>query len=192
MIAALSGVVLALGPTHVVLDVGGVGYKVFVPANVQEHLVLDRIASLHTHLIVREDALTLFGFMDEADRAVFELLLGVSGVGPKVALAILSAVSPDALRAAVAESRPELLGRVSGVGKKTAEKIIFHLKDRLGAPTRGAGVSASHERDGELVSLLMSLGYSLAEANSAVQALPKDAPPEIEERLRLALQRLAP
>ena len=70
MIAALSGVVLALGPTHVVLDVGGVGYKVFVPANVQEHLVLDRIASLHTHLIVREDALTLFGFMDEADRAL--------------------------------------------------------------------------------------------------------------------------
>ena len=192
MIAALSGVVLALGPTHVVLDVGGVGYKVFVPANVQEHLVLDRTASLHTHLIVREDALTLFGFVDEADRVVFELLLGVSGVGPKVALAILSAVSPDALRAAVAESRPELLGRVSGVGKKTAEKIIFHLKDRLGAPTRGVGVSASHERDGELVSLLMSLGYSLAEANSAVQALPKDAPPEIEERLRLALQRLAP
>ena len=127
MIASLSGMVLALGPSHVVLDVGGVGYKVFVPANVQENLVLDRTASLHTHLIVREDALTLFGFVDEQDRAVFELLLGVSGVGPKVALAILSAVSPEALRTAVAEARPELLGRVSGVGKKTAEKIIFHL-----------------------------------------------------------------
>lgn len=139
MIASLSGMVLALGPSHVVLDVGGVGYKVFVPANVQENLVLDRTASLHTHLIVREDALTLFGFVDEQDRAVFELLLGVSGVGPKVALAILSAVSPEALRTAVAESRPELLGRVSGVGKKTAEKIIFHLKDRLGAPARGGG-----------------------------------------------------
>lgn len=191
MIASLSGMVLALGPSHVVLDVGGVGYKVFVPANVQENLVLDRTASLHTHLIVREDALTLFGFMDEQDRAVFELLLGVSGVGPKVALAILSAVSPEALRTAVAESRPELLGRVSGVGKKTAEKIIFHLKDRLGAPARGAGAAATHERDDELLAVLTSLGYSLAEAHGAVQALPKDAPPEIEERLRLALQRFA-
>lgn len=191
MIAALSGMVLALGPSHVVLDVGGVGYKVFVPANVQENLVLDRTASLHTHLIVREDALTLFGFVDEQDRAVFELLLGVSGVGPKVALAILSAVSPEALRTAVAESRPELLGRVSGVGKKTAEKIIFHLKDRLGAPVRGVGTAATHQRDDELLAVLTSLGYSLAEAHGAVQSLPNDAPPEIEERLRLALQRFA-
>jgi len=82
-------------------------------------------ASLHTHLIVREDALTLFGFVDEADRAVFELLLGVSGVGPKVALALLSAVSPDALRAAVAESRPELLGRVSGLAKRRQRRSSF-------------------------------------------------------------------
>ena len=110
--------------------------------------------------------------MDEQDRAEFELLLGVSGVGPKVALAILSAVSPEALRTAVAESRPELLGRVSGVGKKTAEKIIVHLKDRLGAPARGASAAATHERDDELLAVLTSLGYSLAEAHGAVQALP--------------------
>ncbi|MEK7276252.1 MAG: Holliday junction branch migration protein RuvA, partial [Chloroflexota bacterium] len=175
-----------------VVEVGGVGLKVFVPSSVFEQVEgVGRALFLHTHLIVREDALTLYGFATEEQRTLFETLLGVNGVGPKLALAVLSYVSPDTLRRAVAQEQPEVLDRVPGVGKKTAEKIVFHLKDKFG-PGLPLGTSISiGEVDTEIIGALTALGYSVVEAQAALQSIPKDAPKDIEERVRLALQYFA-
>lgn len=142
---------------------------------------------LHTYLQVREDALTLYGFESEDELAIFELLLTVSGVGPKVALSTLSTLSPDALRLALSNNEPAMLARVPGVGKRTAEKIVLELKDKVKAPASGvealAQISAA---DAEVIDALVALGYSIVEAQRAVQTLPKDVT-AVEERLRLAL-----
>ena len=149
---------------------------------------MGKLIFLHTHLIVREDALTLYGFATEEQRALFETLLGVQGVGPKLALAVLSYVSPDNLRRAVGQEQPEVLDRVPGVGKKTAEKIVFHLKDKFG-PGLGLGVAAPiSDTDTEILAALTALGYSVVEAQAALQSIPKDAPKDLEERVTLALR----
>jgi Holliday junction DNA helicase RuvA len=150
-----------------------------------------RTVSLHTHLAVREDALTLYGFASEEQRALFELLLGVNGVGPRLALSVLSSLSPDVLRRAVAHDQPEVFHRVSGVGKKTAEKIVFHLKDRVGKEYGLGVITAVSDQDTEVLAALTALGYSLVEAQAALQSIPKDAPADIEERVRLALRYFA-
>ncbi len=142
---------------------------------------------LHTYLQVREDALTLYGFESEDELAIFELLLTVSGVGPKVALSTLSTLSPDALRLALSNSEPGVIARVPGIGKRTAEKIVLELKDKVKVPASGvealAQISAA---DAEVIDALVALGYSIVEAQRAVQLLPKDVT-AVEERLRLAL-----
>jgi Holliday junction DNA helicase RuvA len=188
MIRMVRGAVMARGKDYLVIDVGGVGYKVFVSepaalsANINEQLML------HTYLQVREDALNLFGFSDVDELAMFELLLGVNGVGPKVALATLGVLSPDMLRMAVASEEPAMIARVPGVGKRTAEKIVLELRDKV---KQGAGIGIQSlafatDVDSEVVDALISLGYSVVEAQRAVQKLPKDAE-GVEERLRLAL-----
>jgi Holliday junction DNA helicase RuvA len=173
-----------------VVEVGGVGLRVLVPRSVLEAgPAIGKVVFLHTHLAVREDALTLYGFESPEQRELFELLLQVSGIGPKLALAVLSNVSPEALRAAVANGQPEALDRVPGVGKKTAERIVFHLKDRF---TVGeAGVPLLVPADTDVLAALTSLGYSLVEAQAAVQSLPPDAPEQVEGRVRLALRYFA-
>lgn len=142
---------------------------------------------LHTYLQVREDALTLYGFESEDELAIFELLLTVSGVGPKVALSTLSTLSPDALRLALSNSEPGVIARVPGIGKRTAEKIVLELKDKVKAPASGvealAQISAA---DAEVIEALVALGYSIVEAQRAIQSLPKDVT-AVEDRLRLAL-----
>ena len=142
---------------------------------------------LHTYLQVREDALTLYGFVSEDELAIFELLLTVSGVGPKVALSTLSTLSPDALRLALSNSEPGVIARVPGIGKRTAEKIVLELKDKVKAPASGvealAQISAA---DAEVIEALVALGYSIVEAQRAIQSLPKDVT-AVEDRLRLAL-----
>ncbi|MEK9164505.1 MAG: Holliday junction branch migration protein RuvA [Chloroflexota bacterium] len=192
MISSLRGLVQHVDTDFLIVEVGGVGLKVFVPSSVFEQVEgVGRALFLHTHLIVREDALTLYGFATEEQRTLFETLLGVNGVGPKLALAVLSYVSPDTLRRAVAQEQPEVLDRVPGVGKKTAEKIVFHLKDKFG-PGLPLGTSISiGEVDTEIIGALTALGYSVVEAQAALQSIPKDAPKDIEERVRLALQYFA-
>src|SRR5690606_14758913 len=128
MIASLQGKVAATYSDHLILTVNGVGYKVFVP----EPASFDEDVFLHTVLIVREDGFSLFGFRTNGEREIFETLLKVNGVGPRMALAILSTMSIDNLRNAVLSERAELLTRVPGIGKKTAQKIVFELKDKLG------------------------------------------------------------
>jgi Holliday junction DNA helicase RuvA len=189
MIASLRGPLLSFQPPDIcVVEVGGLGYRVFVPTSVLDGAEVGRLVFLHTQLIVREDALTLYGFATEEQRALFDLLMTVQGVGPKLALGILSSLSPDVLRRAIVHEQPEVFNRVKGVGKKTAEKIVFTLKDKLGAEFTLAGVTAAGDVDTEVIAALTALGYSVVEAQAAVQAIPKDAAtPTVQDRIRLAL-----
>ncbi len=190
MIASLRGTVQQTGGSWVVIELGGMGIKVSVPVPLAARARAGQDLALFTHLLVREDALALFGFETPDQLAFFELLLGVSGIGPKVALSLLSHFSTDSLRQAVARGAPERLSGIPGVGKKTAEKIIFHLKDKLAAES-GAGAPGWSETDTEVIAALTSLGYSIVEAQTALQRIPADAPADAESRLRLALQGLA-
>ncbi len=197
MIASLRGTIQSLALDHLVIETGGIGFLVYAPRPVLGNLgtVGDDVFLL-TWLLVREDALTLYGFATAEQRSLFETLLGVSGVGPRVALALLSAATPDEIRLAVARQDTARLTKVPGIGKKMAERLVLELKSKLdvrnlpaaapGAPPMPA--AAAGTGDTELVDLLVSLGYSNAEANAAVAALPTDAPADIEERLRLALR----
>lgn len=184
------GTVVARGKDHIVVDVGGagggVGLKVFVPEpTVFQAADLESIA-LHTYLQVREDALNLYGFVSQDELEMFELLLGVGGVGPKVAMATLSTLTPDALRLALANEEPGLIARVPGVGKRTAEKIVLELKDKVKPAGDLRALAVALDADAEVVEALLALGYSVVEAQRAVQKLPKDVQ-GVEERLRLAL-----
>jgi Holliday junction DNA helicase RuvA len=190
MIASLRGTVLHIQqPSFLVVEVGGVGFKVSVPASVFDDLDgVGRNVFLHTYLMVREDALNLYGFSTEEQRALFELLLTVQGVGPRLALSVLSTLSLDVLRHAVAQEQAEVLDRVPGIGRKTAEKIVFALKDKLGAETALGALAPVSDVDTEVLGALTALGYSVVEAQSALQSIPKGQGKDVEDRIRLALQ----
>jgi holliday junction DNA helicase RuvA len=188
MIATLRGEISQIEDNALVLEVGGVGLRVFVPAHLRTRLKTGEFILLYTHLVVREDALTLYGFESQADRELFNTLLGVDGVGPKVALSVLSTMTLDAIQRAVFADEGELLSRVPGVGKKTAQKMALHLKDKLKPTDALTMVAAMSDTDAEVLAALTSLGYSVIEGQTAIQAIPKDAPGDVEERLRLALQ----
>lgn len=188
MIATLRGEIAQIEETALILEVGGVGLRVFAPAPLRTKLKVGEIAFLFTHLVVREDALTLYGFESQTDRDLFNMLLGVDGVGPKVALSVLSSMTLDAIQRAVFSDEAELLSRVPGVGKKTAQKMALHLKDKLKPLDALRQFAAMSDADSEVLAALTSLGYSVVEAQAAIQAIPKDASKEVEDRLRLALQ----
>ena len=188
MIASLSGRVLEANPDHIVVEVGGVGMAVSVTASTRDSLRPGEHVFLFTHLIVRQDLLALYGFEDKESREYFLLLLGVDGVGPRLALSVLSTLSTDAIRRAVFHEQHEVFNRVPGVGKKTAQKILFHLQDRL--PT-AAGLEPAlvmSDVDSEVISALTTLGYSVVEAQASLQAIPRDTPADVETRLLAALQ----
>lgn len=187
MIATLRGEITQIEDTALILEVGGVGLRVFAPAPLRTRLKVGEVAFLYTHLVVREDALTLYGFESQADRDLFNLLLGVDGVGPKVALSVLSTLTLDAVQRAIFAEQADILSRVPGVGKKTAQKIALHLKDKLKPSDALAHVAAMTDFDSEVLAALTALGYSVVEAQAAIQSLPKDAPTDVEERLRMAL-----
>ncbi|MEZ0396743.1 MAG: Holliday junction branch migration protein RuvA [Anaerolineales bacterium] len=191
MIATLRGEISQIEDNAVIVETGGVGLRVFVPAPVRARMQVGEATMLYTHLVVREDAWNLYGFETQADRDLFVLLLGVDGVGPRTALALLSGSSPEAIQRAVFGENPDLLGRVPGVGKKTAQKIILYLKDRLRPLDALQAVAAMSDADSEVLAALTALGYSVVEAQTAIQGLPKDAPQDVEERLRLALQQFS-
>jgi Holliday junction DNA helicase RuvA len=187
MIATLRGEISQVEDHALIVEVGGVGLRVFVPAPLLGRARAGETVFLFTHLVVREDSLALYGFEAQADRDLFTLLLSVDGVGPKVALSVLSTLSLDAVQRAVFAEENELLSRVPGVGKKTAQKIVLYLHDRLKPSDTLAKVAALSDVDSEVLAALTALGYSVVEAQTALQSLPKDAPQEAEERLRLAL-----
>lgn len=191
MISKISGVLWDTGDGYVVIRASGIGYQVHVPSNVLEQIRgLDQPVELFTHFYVRESKLALYGFLTKEKRALFELLLDISGVGPSCALSLLSTLSPDALRQAVLQDEPGLLTRVPGIGSKTARKIIFHLRDKV-IPADGRATPLLTDVDAEVIAALTELGFSLVEAQSALQNLPRDQDLSVEERIRLALSSLA-
>ena len=143
MIATLRGEIAQVEENALVLEVGGVGLRVFVPAPLRGRMRAGEVLLLYTHLVVREDALTLYGFESQAERELFNILLGVDGIGPKVALSVLSTMTLDAIQRAVFADEPEVLSRVPGVGKKTAQKMALHLKDKLKLPDGAALLRAA-------------------------------------------------
>ena len=188
MIATLRGEIIQVEEHAFIVEVGGVGLRVSVPAPLLARMQVGQGILLYTHLVVREDALNLYGFESQAERELFALLLGVDGVGPKVSLAVLSTLSLDAIQHAVIAEQSEVLGRVPGVGKKTAQKIVLYLQDRLKPSDSLSKLAAFSDRDEQVLAALTALGYSVIEAQTAIQALPREAPDDVEERLRLALQ----
>lgn len=188
MISSLLGELQQKEDNSLMVAVGGVGLRVAVPKGLAERLNIGEKVFLHTHLIVRENDLSLYGFESAEDRKLFTTLLGVDGVGPKVALSVLSTLTIDAIQRAIFSDEPELLSRVPGVGKKTAQKMALYLKDRLKPDDALARVAAMSDADSEVLAALTALGYSVVEAQSAIQSIPKDASKDVEDRLRLALQ----
>ncbi|HYK99001.1 MAG TPA: Holliday junction branch migration protein RuvA [Candidatus Acidoferrales bacterium] len=181
MIALIRGEIVARGSDHVIVDVRGVGYKVFVP----RHPASD-IVTLHTHQVVREDALQLYGFETREELALFEMLIGVSGVGPRSAVALLSVSRPAQLAAAIASGDVAALSKAPGVGKKTAERLIVDLKSKVsrGIDREPAGAPI----DDEAASALQALGYTAAEALAALRNAPAVGKATTEERVTAALR----
>lgn len=188
MIATIRGEITQIEDNALVIEVGGVGLRVLVPAPLRGRAKVGEGIFLYTHLVVRETELTLYGFESQSERELFNLLLGVDGVGPKASLSVLSAMSIESVQRAIFGDEPELLSRVPGVGKKTAQKIGLYLKDRLKPIDTLASVAAMSDSDSEVLAALTALGYSVVEAQAAIQSIPKDAPDDVEERLRMALQ----
>lgn len=191
MIASLRGELRARGSNSVVVDVGGIGFSVQVPSSTLEEIGdVGETVKLYTHLLVRTDAITLFGFATREELELFEILMGVSGVGPKMALGLLSSTSAETLRLAIAQEDVDLLSRVPGIGRKTASRLILELKGRIDLSRLGLpGVGALAPEQAELIEVLTSLGYSTAEARAAVASLPSEAKTlELEDRIRLALR----
>ncbi len=187
MIATLRGEISQIEENALIVEVGGVGMRVFVPAPMRTNAKAGETMFMFTHLVVREDALTLYGFESQADRDLFNILLGVDGVGPKVALSVLSTLTIDTIQRAIFADEGDLLNSVPGVGKKTAQKMALHLKDKLKPTDALAKIAAMADYDSEVLAALTALGYSVVEAQAAIQSLPKDAPKEVGERLRVAL-----
>ncbi len=192
MIGRLSGTLLEKNPPQILLDVGGVGYEVNVPMSTFYNLpkIGEKLA-LFTQLIVREDAHLLYGFGTEAERATFKQLLKVSGVGPKVGLAVLSGMSVNDLAEAVATQESGRLTRVPGIGKKTAERLLLELKDKLKVDVRitVGGEAAKPTSAADILNALMSLGYNEKEALYAIRELPKDV--TVSDGIRQALKLLS-
>ncbi|MFE0454547.1 Holliday junction branch migration protein RuvA [Streptomyces sp. NPDC058914] len=197
MIAFVSGPVAALAPDSAVVEVGGIGIAVQCTPNTLSGLRTGQHTKLATSLVVREDSLTLYGFADDDERQVFELLQTASGVGPRLAQAMLAVHSPDALRRAVATGDEKALVAVPGIGKKGAQKLLLELKDRLGEPT-GAPAIGSPVTQGwrdQLHAALIGLGYATREADEAVAAVAPQAEaaegtPQVGHLLKAALQTL--
>ena len=191
MIANLTGRLTAVEKDALIIEVGGVGFRVYVPKRLlNECGPLGSTLTLFTHLHVREAELALYGCTSDDDLGLFELLLGVSGVGPKVGLSLLSTLSSDEVRAAIASEQDKVLSRVPGIGSKTAKKIILDLKDKVQAPDdlgiQPEGFAELAVEDEEVLGALTMLGYSVIEAQTALQHVPANVR-GVEDRLRAAL-----
>jgi len=191
MIANLSGRIADIHTDRVVVELGGIGFWVYVTDPQRDTLKKGDSTTFFTYLAVREDALTLYGFATAEEREYFTLLLGVSGIGPRLALATLSTLNPAANRRAVFSEQPEVFKRVPGIGARTSQSVLLHLKGRLDDSEDLEGMIDFADTDTQVVEALVALGYSVVEAQAAVQYIDKDAPDDVEERIRLALQYFA-
>ena len=188
MIASIKGEIKEKDEGSLVIDISGIGFKVYAPQKVCAAASLGDHISLFTYLVVREDNLSLFGFEDQEERELFQQLIKVSGVGPRIALAILTTLSVEKIYQAVIEEKPLLFNQVPGIGSKTSQKLVLLLKDRLKESSRTINLGGIRDIHMELLDALTGLGYSIIEAQAAIQSLPKDAPDDLESQLRMALQ----
>lgn len=188
MIASLTGRIIDKPSDSVVMEVGGIGLRVFIPAQTRDAVRVGETIKFFTYLVVREDSLTLYGFSTSDERDFFTLLLGVNGVGPRLALSGLSTLNPDAIRRAVFTEQADIFSQIPGIGKKTAQKILLHLQDKIKPEGVFEPLAVIDDVDTQVLEALVSLGYSVVEAQAALQSIPKDASGEVETRLMLALQ----
>jgi len=191
MIASVQGIVARREHNSIVLVVGGVGLDITTTHTATEKCQEGEPVLLYTRLIVREDMLALYGFGSESEREMFDILLKVSGVGPKLAIHILSSLSLDNLRSAIASDKPDMLTRVPGVGKKTAQKIVLELKDKMPTSIDGMPIGEFDMTNNDVMDALTSLGFSIVETQQAIQSLPATAPKDVQERIRMCLQFLS-
>ncbi len=188
MISHISGLVLDISEKYAVVDVQGLGYKVYCATDTLAGLRLDSPASLHTYLAVREDALDLYGFPTSEEKDFFEMLISVSGIGPRSALGILSVATTGTLKQAIGTGDTSYLTKVSGIGRKTAEKVVLELRDKMRGHVSSKESSGALRAESDVVEALKSLGYSQNEARDALKEIPADivgANARIKEALRI-------
>jgi Holliday junction DNA helicase RuvA len=188
MISIIRGNILSVESDSIIIDIGGIGLQVLVPTFMRDRLQPGEAVFLYTRMVIREEAWTLCGFETKEGREFFDLLMGVNGIGVRLAMAILSTLTPDTIRRAIFNEQVDIFSRVPGIGKKTAQKILLHLQDRIPTAEGLAPLAAISDVDTEVLAALTSLGYSVVEAQAALQYIPRDTPQEVETRLRLALQ----
>jgi len=191
MIASLEGILEYRAADSVIVNVGGIGFQVYVSSSTLSQLgaIKDKV-SLYTHLHLREDNASLYGFATSEELALFRNLISVSGVGPKLALALLSALSPEQLVMAIASGNVDVISQVSGVGKKMASRLVVELRGKLEKQWEGTILPLASE-DTDAVAALTGLGYSLRESTQAISSLPNPEGMSLEEKVKAALQQLA-
>ena len=191
MIASLNGKLESQNSDSAIVNVGGVGFRVFMPTSALSALGKPGDAvKVFTHMHVREDNIALYGFPTTEELWLFETLLGVTGLGPKLSLAMLSALTPDQITMAIATGSVDMLDMIPGIGKKVASRIILELKDKIGAGWVITPATELTRENADVLAALTTLGYSAAEAVKAVAALPADPKLKLEEKVKLALQYL--
>lgn len=187
MIAKLKGKIEYLKDNYAVIEVNGVGYKVFLTAYALGRLAGKEHADLFIHTHVREDIFALYGFMTMEELEMFELLLSISGIGPKAGMGILTVATPKTIKTAILNEDPSILTKVSGIGKKTAERVIVELKNKVAELPESEKESAVSDSDA--IEALLSMGYTVSEARDALKAVPKEIA-DIGERVKVALKNL--
>jgi Holliday junction DNA helicase RuvA len=189
MIASLHGVLESLGGDYAIINAGGVGFRVFMPTSVLSALgKVGEEVRVFTHLHVTDDDISLYGFGSADELTLFETLIGVSGLGPRLALAMLSTLSVEQLTMAIATGSIDLLTTAPGIGKKMANRLVLELKDKVGAGLIATPAIQIAQENTDVLAALTALGYSVAEASRAVAALPAASELSVEERVKLALQ----
>jgi holliday junction DNA helicase RuvA len=190
MIATLEGTLEYRGSDSIIINVGGVGFRVHVPDSTSRQLgAVEGRVSLYTHLLVREDNLALYGFASSEEMSLFKSLISVSGVGPKVALALLSTLSAEQIVMAITSGNTALISQTPGIGQKMAARLVVELRGRLEREWKEVALPLTPE-SADVITALTGLGYSLTEATRAVAKLPGSAELSLEEKIRIALQQL--
>jgi len=188
MIASLKGKLESLGGDGAVIDVGGIGFRVYMPTSTLTTLgAVGGEVKLYTHLHLREDNATLYGFASSGELELFRVLIGITGLGPRLALAIISAMDIESLAAAIATGNADLLTGIPGIGKKMANRLVLELKDKLGAGLAIAPAAQAAQENADVLAALTSLGYSVSEATRAVADLPREQGLSLEDKVKLAL-----
>jgi len=189
MIASLHGTLESISSDSAIINVSGVGFRVYMPTSILSRLgTIGEEVRIHTHLHVKADDVTLYGFGSADELTLFQTLIGVSGLGPKLALAILSAMSVDQAAMAIATGSADLLTTIPGIGRKMADRIVLELREKIGAGLIATPAAQLAQENSDVLAALTSLGYSLTEASRAVAILPPSSDLSLEERIKLALQ----